>query len=164
MGIMQGMENYWNISRAAEETGFSVPTLRFYEQKGLITSVPRDGSGNRFYGEREQARLNSIRCLRAAGLSLADMKRYFSLADEGSEETLRVRREILQRTQENLLAQRDELERCLCFLSAKIAYYDAAIDAAEHGREAPVFDPTRLKTCFPGRKSKGRKGSQGKRV
>ena len=154
---MQGMENHWNISRAAEETGFSVPTLRFYEQKGLITSVPRDGSGNRFYGEREQARLNSIRCLRAAGLSLADMKRYFSLTEEGSEETLRVRREILQRTQENLLAKRDELKRCLRFLGIKIAHYDVAIEAVEHGRKAPPFDPASLKTCFPRKKATTKK-------
>lgn len=154
---MKGMEKYWNISRAAENTGFSVATLRFYEQKGLIADVPRDNSGNRCYGEREQARLNSIRCLRAAGLSLADMKRYFSLTEEGSEETLRVRREILQRTQENLLAQRDELKRCLRFLGIKIAHYDDAIEAVEHGRKAPTFDPASLKTCFLRKKATKKK-------
>ena len=149
MSIMRYMENYWSISHAADNTGFSVPTIRFYEQEGLITDVPRDGAGNRCYGEREQARLNSIRCLRAAGLSLADMKRYFSLAEEGSEETLRVQREILQRTQENLLARREEVKRCLRFLGIKIAYYDKAIHAVEHGEKAPPFDHAGLKTCFP---------------
>ncbi len=150
---MKSMDSYWNISRAAEHCGLPASTLRFYEQEGLISEVPRDGSGNRCYGEREQARLDSIRCLRASGLSLADMKRYFSLADEGSEETLRVRREILQRTQENLKAQSDELKRCLRFLGIKIAHYDAAIDAAEHGKKAPPFDRASLKTCFAHQKA-----------
>ena len=139
-------KNFWSISTAAENTGFSVPTLRFYEQEGLITNVPRDGTGNRYYGEREQARLNSIRCLRAAGLSLADMKRYFSLTEEGSEETLRVRREILQRTRENLMAQ-----------SNKIAHYDTAIDAVEHGKKMPSFNSTSLKNCFPHKKCNSNK-------
>ena len=155
------MENYWSISRAAEYCGFSAPTLRFYEQEGLITDVPRDGSGNRCYGEREQARLSSIRCLRSAGLSLTDMKRYFSLADEGSEETLRVRREILQSTQENLRAQEDELKRCLRFLDIKIAHYDAAIDAVEHGRKVPTFDLASFKTCFSHEKGGCEKISDG---
>lgn len=150
-------KNFWSISTAAENTGFSVPTLRFYEQEGLITNVPRDGTGNRYYGELEQARLNSIRCLRAAGLSLADMKRYFSLTEEGSEETLRVRREILQRTRENLVAQSNELKRCLQFLGIKIAYYDTAIDAVEHGKKMPSFNSTSLKNCFPHKKCSSNK-------
>ncbi len=154
------MSRYWNISQAAENTGFSIPTLRFYEQEGLISNVPRDGSGYRCYGEKEQNRLNSIRCLRASGLALSDMKRYFSLADEGSAETLRVRREILERTRENLLTQRDELKRCLRFLSIKLDYYDRAIEAVEQGKEMPQFDTTGLNTCFSGKKSPGKKANR----
>lgn len=109
---------YQSIAKVAAISGLSVPTLRFYEHEGLINPVPRDGSGNRVYGEHEMARINTIRCLRAAGLSLPQMKRYFSTPGEG-EECLRIRREILLNTREQLENQQEELQRCMNCLEYK---------------------------------------------
>ena len=127
----------------------SSSTLRFYEDEGLIPSVPRDGAGNRRYGEVEIGRVNTIRCLRAAGLSLSEMKRYFAMMEEG-EETLRVRREILQETQERLRHQRRELKRCLDYLALKLDHYDQVIEAVRRGETPPVFSARTLNRCFEG--------------
>lgn len=141
------MKGYKSIAQVAAESGLSVPTLRFYEQEGLIPAVPRDGAGNRTYGEVELTRINTIRCLRAAGLTLPHMKRYFAMVGEG-EETMRVRRELLLHTQENLEKQRRELERCMSFLSLKIKHYDAIISALDKGQEPPVFHPEEINKLF----------------
>lgn len=143
---MQGME-YQSIAKVAEASGLSVPTLRFYEQEGLIPPVPRDGAGNRMYGEQELTRINTIRCLRAAGLTLPHMKRYFALADEG-EDSIRVRREIMLSTRERLIQQQQELKRCLRYLGMKIEHYDAILEALQTGQQPPAFHPEALNKLF----------------
>lgn len=127
-----------SIAQVAAVSGFSAPTLRFYEQEGIIPPVPRDAAGNRVYGEPEMARINTIRCLRAAGLSLPQMKRYFSTPSEG-EECLRIRKEILLSTQELLKAQRDEMQRCMRYLEHKIHFYDLSLAALAQGDAPPVY-------------------------
>lgn len=143
---MKRME-YQSIAKVAEATGLTVPTLRFYEQEGLIPPVPRDAAGNRMYGEQEMTRINTIRCLRAAGLTLPHMKRYFALADEG-EESVRVRREIMLHTQERLRSQQAELQRCMGYLALKIEYYDAVLSALQRGETSPEFHPEVLNKLF----------------
>lgn len=132
------MPEYLTIARVAAMTGFSVPTLRFYETEGLIPAVPRDGAGNRQYGEQEMSRINTIRCLRAAGLSLPEMKRYFSMVEQGAS-TIRARRELLLDTRENLRRQHAELQKCMLYLAQKISYYDIALEALDNGESLPEY-------------------------
>lgn len=141
------MEGYQSIAKVAEASGLSVPTLRFYEQERLIPPVPRDGAGNRMYGEKELTRINTIRCLRAAGLTLPHMKQYFSLDGDG-EEAVRIRREIMLRTQKSLRRQQEELQRCMRYLAMKIDHYDAILAALDKGETPPVFCPEKLNELF----------------
>jgi len=126
------------IAKVAARSGFSVPTLRFYEQQGLIPPVPRDAVGNRLYGEREMSRVNTIRCLKAAGLTLPEMKRYFDLVEQG-ESTMPERRELLLQTRENLRRQHAEIQKCMLYLAQKISYYDVSIEAMEKGEDLPLY-------------------------
>ena len=137
----------YSIARMAEVSGLSIPTLRFYEQEELIPPVPRDGAGNRVYGEHEITRINTIRCLRAAGLTLPQMKRYFSTPGEG-EDSLRIRKEILLGTQEHLEARQEELRRCLRYLEQKIQHYDLMLAALRQGKEPPAFHAEELNKLF----------------
>ncbi len=141
------MDSQQTIAQVAKASGFSVPTLRFYEQEGLIPYVPRDGAGNRRYGETELSRVNTIRCLRTAGLTLPEMKRYFAMVEEG-EDTLRVRKEILLSTRERLESQLTELHNSLEYLGAKLSFYRRAIRALERGEEPPRLDAQKLNRCF----------------
>lgn len=141
------MKKHQSIAKMAEASGLSVPTLRFYEQEGLIDPVPRDGAGNRMYGEHEVTRINTIRCLRAAGLTLPQMKRYFSTPGEG-EDSLRIRKEILLSTQEELTKQMEELQRCMRYLEQKISHYDLMLAALRQGKEPPAFHAEELNKLF----------------
>lgn len=153
------MSTYQTIAQVSEASGLSSSTLRFYEEEGLIPPVPRDGAGNRRYGEAEVGRVNTIRCLRAAGLSLPEMKRYFAMMEEG-EETLRVRREILQETRERLRHQHREIKRCLDYLALKLDHYDQVMEAVKRGKTPPVFSASILNRCFEERAHDAHKTSR----
>ena len=72
------------VQETAERTGLSEHTLRYYERAGLLTAVRRDGSsGHRRYSADDVARISTLACLRATGMPLDQMRRYFTLAAEG---------------------------------------------------------------------------------
>lgn len=69
------------IGQVAKRTGLKVPTIRFYEQQGLIAPPPRTASGRRLYSDREVRRLGFIRHARALGFELGDIRSLLDLAD-----------------------------------------------------------------------------------
>jgi DNA-binding transcriptional MerR regulator len=58
----------------ARLSGSTLRTVRFYEETGLLRSVQRTEGGHRLFGERELHRLRLVADLRAAGLSLDDIR------------------------------------------------------------------------------------------
>lgn len=68
------------ISRAAEEAGVGVETIRFYERKGLIEQPlkPR-GGGYRVYSEKAVERIRFIRQAQELGFSLREIDELLSL-------------------------------------------------------------------------------------
>jgi DNA-binding transcriptional MerR regulator len=64
---------YLTAAECAARTGLTVRALRVYEQYGLI-SPRRSGGGWRQYEPQDLARLNSICVLKAAGLSLLQIR------------------------------------------------------------------------------------------
>jgi DNA-binding transcriptional MerR regulator len=66
-----------DIAEVAKRSGLPASTLRFYEEKGLIASVGRDGLRRRFApGVLEQLALIALG--RAAGFSLDEIRAMFS--------------------------------------------------------------------------------------
>ena len=58
-------------------SGLSEPTLRYYEQVGLVGPVARDASsGHRRYGDDDLDTLQALACLRAMGVGIEDMRTY----------------------------------------------------------------------------------------
>jgi len=72
------------IQQVARRSGFSEPTLRYYEQIGLIGPVERDeSSGHRRYSSQMVESIEALACLRSTGVSIEDMRRYRVLASRG---------------------------------------------------------------------------------
>jgi len=68
-----------SIGDAAEATGLSVKTIRYYEQIGLIPKAARTNGGShtgghRIYREPDLGRLRFIHHARLFGLGLADIR------------------------------------------------------------------------------------------
>src|SRR5580693_2354672 len=65
------------IQDVSRRSGLSEPTLRYYEEVGLIGPIARDpSSGHRRYREEEVDTLQVLACLRAMGVGIGEMRTY----------------------------------------------------------------------------------------
>jgi DNA-binding transcriptional MerR regulator len=60
--------------QAAEQSGFSLDTLRYYERIGLLDDIDRASSGHRRFREEDLEWLGVLRCLRDTGMPIAQMR------------------------------------------------------------------------------------------
>lgn len=68
------------IGDAAAALGVTTRTLRYYEQRGLVTAR-RTASGQREYGEEDVRRLHAVRELLDSGLTIGDVRRLIDILD-----------------------------------------------------------------------------------
>lgn len=71
-----------SIGAAAKATGVKVPTIRYYEDVGLMPPAPRTVSNRRLYGPGEVARLRFIRHARELGFEVDDIRALVALQSE----------------------------------------------------------------------------------
>jgi DNA-binding transcriptional MerR regulator len=81
-------------AEAAEHSGFSIDTLRYYEREGILPTVARTSGGQRSYTTDDLARLDFLRCLRETGMPIAKLRRYAELIDDPT--TMRERVGLLE--------------------------------------------------------------------
>jgi len=124
------------IAEVSERYSISSDTLRYYERIGLIHHVNRNDSGIRDYGELDIRRVEFIKCMRSAGLSIEVLIEYVGLVQQG-DGTIEARREILKE-QRKLLANRlKEMQKTLEILDHKIEVYENAVLTKEKKIVAP---------------------------
>jgi hypothetical protein len=63
---MTTTDGRYRIAEVADRTGFSTPTLRYYEEIGLLPPAERTAAGYRLYDDRA---IDRLRFVRAAGAS-----------------------------------------------------------------------------------------------
>lgn len=114
------------ISEVSEQSGLSVDTLRYYEKVGLLPPVNRTDGGIREYSELDLRRVNFIKCMRSAGLSVEVLIGYYALVQQG-DETIEARKEILQEQRTQLLARMAEMQETLDLLNYKIQVYENTV-------------------------------------
>jgi DNA-binding transcriptional MerR regulator len=68
------------IGELSRRTGVKVPTIRFYEQIGLLSAPPRTEGNQRRYGKPEVERLNFIRHSRELGFEVEDIRELLEMA------------------------------------------------------------------------------------
>lgn len=71
----------FSIGDLSRQTGVKVPTIRYYEQAGLIDAVARTSGNQRRYGQRELDTLAFIRHARDLGFSLEAIRALIDLQD-----------------------------------------------------------------------------------
>src|ERR1700761_6671626 len=113
------------IQDVSRRSGLSEPTLRYYEEVGLIGPVERDPrSRHRRYREEELDTLQALACLRAMGVGIEDMRIYQANRVRGHEAAAEQRDLLLrhaQRIEAEIAAQYTRLD----YLRAKAALWDA---------------------------------------
>ena len=73
------------IGELARRTAVKVPTIRFYEQIGLLSAPPRTEGNQRRYGKAEVDRLNFIRHARELGFEVDDIRELLAMSAEPQE-------------------------------------------------------------------------------
>ena len=115
------------ISGAAELSGLSVDTLRYYEKEGLSLHRPeRSASGQRRYTEEDVRWLGTLVMLRRTGMPIRDIRRFVDLYRiEGSEPQ---RLAILEAHREHVLEELNEVQTHLDAINRKIDYYKEMVN------------------------------------
>lgn len=93
------------IGALAERTGCNVPTIRYYEEIGLLPRAARKASGHRVYSDADMRRLLFIRRCRDFGFPIEQVRALVGLMDEGSRNCMEAR----DLAQEQLNAVRDKI-------------------------------------------------------
>jgi DNA-binding transcriptional MerR regulator len=110
------------ISAAAEASGLSVDTLRYYEKEGLTLHRPgRSASGQRRYTRENVAWLGTLVMLRRTGMPIRDIKKFVELYRVDGSEADRL--EILEAHRVHVLDELAEVQTHLDAINRKIDYY-----------------------------------------
>ena len=133
-------EPRYSITALAEEFGVTSRTIRFYEDKGLV-SPAREGL-TRVYSRGDRARLKLILRGRRLGFSLQDMKKMIELYDP-SQESMEQLKFTLQKCEDQLQklkAQRTDINEAIVELEQGIA------DLKEYAEKGPQeMKPQKMK-------------------
>ena len=71
-----------SIGRLSQETKVKVPTIRYYEQIGLMPAAERSSGNQRLYGAAARRRLSFIRHARDLGFPLEAIRDLLGLTDQ----------------------------------------------------------------------------------
>lgn len=111
------------IAEAAQLSGLSIDTLRYYERIELIDPPARDSGGRRAYSEEDLAWLGFLTKLRTTGMPIRLMREYAKLRHHGLATAGR-RKKILIEHRTDVLARIADLQGCLEVLNYKIDHYE----------------------------------------
>jgi DNA-binding transcriptional MerR regulator len=115
------------IAEAAEQTGLTPHTLRYYERDGLMLGeVDRSTSGHRRYTARDLTWIEMLTRLRATGMPIREVRVYAAMvrAGDGNEQD---RLELLRSHRRRVLAQLSEVTEHLGAIDRKIGIYSDAL-------------------------------------
>lgn len=119
------------IQEMSRRSGLSEPTLRYYEEVGLVGPVDRDErSGHRRYDEGDLDVLQALACLRALGMGIEDMRTYQANRSrprrgEHGRAVAAEQRDLLRRHAVRIEAEIAALHTRLDYLREKSALWDA---------------------------------------
>src|SRR6201992_3186929 len=113
------------IQEAARRSGLTEPTLRYYEEVGLIGPIARDEtSGHRRYRTEDLDVLQALACMRAGDVGIEDMRTYQANRGRGHDAAAE-QRDLLLRHAERIEAEIAAQYTRLDYLQAKAALWDA---------------------------------------
>ncbi|WOH63308.1 helix-turn-helix domain-containing protein [Bradyrhizobium sp. BWA-3-5] len=120
------------IGALARRTGTNAPTIRYYEEIGLLRTANRQAGGQRVYGDADVKQLTFIRRCREFGFSIDQVRSLVALMQDPSRSCLHAR----DLAHGHLVAIRAKLAE-LKGLERSIAAFVASCDASCAGGPGP---------------------------
>jgi len=120
------------IGALAKQTGTNAPTIRYYEEIGLLRSAGRQAGNQRVYGDGDVKSLTFIRRCREFGFSIDQVRSLVALVQDPTSPCVNAR----DLAQEHLVAVREKLAE-LKALERSIAAFVAGCDTSCAGGTGP---------------------------
>ena len=120
------------IGALARQTGTNAPTIRYYEEIGLLRSAGRQAGNQRVYGDADVKSLTFIRRCREFGFSIDQVRSLVALVQDPASPCVQAR----DLAQEHLVAVRAKLAE-LKALERSIAAFVTNCDASCAGGAGP---------------------------
>jgi len=115
----------FSIGKASKQSGVKVPTIRYYEQIGLLPIPQRNDGNRRYYDEADVRRLSFIRHARELGFEIDAIRTLLILQDDPSQPCATADRIAKAR-----LA---DVEQRLASLTALKAELEGMVEGCSHG-------------------------------
>lgn len=112
-------EAEFTIGHLARQTGVKIPTIRYYEEVGLLPTPRRSPANQRLYGNGHLMRLSFIRHCRELGFSQATIRELLELSDKPDQpcdsvaDIARIQRDEIDARIARLAELRSELDRMI---------------------------------------------------
>ena len=123
---MQKTLNTYSIGEVAKIFNLTVPTLRYYDKEGIIPNLYKNSSGIRQFTEDNLRAIQTIECLKKAGMPIKGIKSFMKLCGEG-DDSLSERLEMFKSLRKDVLEQMSELQETLNMINFKCRYYETAV-------------------------------------
>lgn len=126
----------YTISEVSKIFDLPASTLRYYEEEGILTNVGRSANHQRIYYDMHINRLRSICCFKRTGMSIAQLKDFFSFeADE--EHSIDDMLALLEEQKVTVEQKLKELHADYAHVQKKIRFYTDVKKAIENGLPKP---------------------------
>lgn len=131
----------YKIKEVATKIGLTAYSIRYYTDKGLVPSLKRDQNNNRLFDEKSIQWLTGVKKLRACGMSIEDIKKYYELCLLGNA-TIEERYQIILKQKEIAEKQFIEARQHLQNIKDKATIFQDIIDGK-------IPDTTNPNQCSP---------------
>lgn len=135
----------YTIKEISEMFQLPPSTLRYYEDQKLLTNIKRTDSGQRIYEDCHVNRLKTICCFKNAGMSIAQLQKFFSYESQETEHV----DDILQllTTHKNTITEQIEtLQNAYAHLLRKLHYYNDIKKSLKSSEPLPDWKDYKFKT------------------
>lgn len=129
----------YSIAEVTKRFEVNASTLRYYETIGLLTDVARSKSGYRIYEDKHIDRLEAISCFKQAGMSIAEIQRFFEYeADIPNNIDNMV--SLLDSRSHQILSDFTELFSSYTHILRKVSYYNDMKNHLKTGTKNPSWN------------------------
>ncbi len=114
------METGLTIKQAAETTGVSEDTIRYYERIALLPRITRKENGHRMYQPEDIGTIQLLSCLKKTGMSLDDMRPFLAVSADADPADYPELVERLREHRANIVNQIASLQQIVDFVDMKL--------------------------------------------
>jgi len=136
-------EQTFTIKQAAEQSGISEDTIRYYEKIALLPRAERKENGHRIYRQEDIQTLQLISCLKKTGMPLEEMRPFLTVTADADPAEYPELVERLKKHRENIVSQIASLQQVVDFIDMKLeaGRYRRPDDSCSTKKEAQAKPP-----------------------